>query len=811
MEGNPRQSPHRWRLSLILPAYNEEAVIAQAIAEAERDLSSICIEHEIIVVDDGSEDGTASIVALLASKHPRLRLLRHSVNRGYGAALRTGFEAAKFDRVAFTDADCQFHLVDLAELLVLTQEYDIAAGYRIERKDPWRRKFLSWGYNLLARALLGTGVRDCDCALKVFRRETAMQLLPEASGFFVNTEMLARAKQAGFSVVEHGVRHRPRQKGKSKVSLSEVPHTLAALLPFWWTKIVFCDIPRSTADHRALDAGWPEMLGHLAMLVIAAGVLFFGRLNSPLQEPEESRYADIPRQMLASGHYAAPKLNNQSYYDKPPLLYWLCMASYGLFGVHDWSARLASAGSGFLTVFVVYFWSARALGTKAAFWSAMMLCLSGRFLFLSRLLTLNSLLSLLTTVAVASAFFALSARTRRRHWVLLCGIACGLGLLTKGPVILALVLPPVLLFTFLDGRIKGVRAGDCAIFFATTLGVAAPWYLWTMWNEPDFAKYFFWKHNLVRYVAPFDHAKPSWFYLQDCLLGMLPWSILLPWLLLSCGCRTQGKAPPLPPAAGYALLAFVWTFLFFSAAGSKRSGYILPAMPLLAFALGAYLELLLDAPAWPTRIGHFVAFGKLPIILSLFILAGGMAGAVVACDQGLLRVRTALILTGAASAASLVIVILGRKLRPMNAWKVCGFSAFVVLLGAVELVLPGYSRRFSMREQVSPLRIAASDPEVKVLCFPRSWDSVSFYLRRKDIVTFTVGDGVELSSFLRRHPHSLAFVKAGRALELFSQRLPAWVEFLPQGRQGNVVAGWVRPRHEVPTGLLVGRRAANSR
>src|SRR5205823_10330233 len=142
-----------------------------------------------------------------AAARPRVRLLSHPHNRGYGAALRTGFEAARLDRVAFTDADCQFHLDDLAALLALTARVPLAVGYRVNRQDPWRRRFYSWGYNVLVRWLVGTRVRDCDCALKVFRREALANLLPESRGFFVNTEMLTRARQLGYEVAEVPVRH----------------------------------------------------------------------------------------------------------------------------------------------------------------------------------------------------------------------------------------------------------------------------------------------------------------------------------------------------------------------------------------------------------------------------------------------------------------------------------------------------------------------------------------------------------------------------------------------------------------------------
>jgi dolichol-phosphate mannosyltransferase len=225
-------------LSLVLPAYNEAAVIGRAVAEAEAALAQLFEDYEVLVVDDGSTDGTALLVSDILPRAPHTRLVRHAANRGYGAALRTGFEAARSPLVAFTDADCQFDLFDLGRMVKLAARYPVVAGYRADRKDPWRRRFLSRGYNLLARALCGTGVRDVDCALKVFRREVLADLLPDSRGFFVNTEMLTRARLLGYSVTEVPVTHRPRLGGESKVSLREVPRTFRTLVGFWWKEVV---------------------------------------------------------------------------------------------------------------------------------------------------------------------------------------------------------------------------------------------------------------------------------------------------------------------------------------------------------------------------------------------------------------------------------------------------------------------------------------------------------------------------------------------------------------------------------------------
>ena len=158
---------------------------------------------------------------------------------GYGAALRAGFQAARFELVAFTDADCQFELSDLGYMLPLAEQFDIVSGYRIDRKDPVKRRFFSWGYNTLVQLLMGSRIRDIDLRLKIYHRDSLQQILPEANNFFANTEMLSKARSQDLSVVDVGVRHRPRAAGESKVSLWDIPETLKSLLPFWWTRVLF--------------------------------------------------------------------------------------------------------------------------------------------------------------------------------------------------------------------------------------------------------------------------------------------------------------------------------------------------------------------------------------------------------------------------------------------------------------------------------------------------------------------------------------------------------------------------------------------
>jgi dolichol-phosphate mannosyltransferase len=222
-------------LSVVIPAFNEVAVIRPVVEEAVRKLAEITPTFEVIVVDDGSADGTGGSVP--RSNH--VRLVTHTRNRGYADALRSGFAAARYDLVAFTDADGQFDLADLRKLIPMALRNGLAVGYRAHRQDPWLRKVYSRGYNLLARTLCGTRARDCDCALKVFRLDVLHAIWPRSKGYFINTEMLTRARQLGYPVVEFPVTHRPRRGGVSKVSVREIPRVFRTLITFWWRHVVF--------------------------------------------------------------------------------------------------------------------------------------------------------------------------------------------------------------------------------------------------------------------------------------------------------------------------------------------------------------------------------------------------------------------------------------------------------------------------------------------------------------------------------------------------------------------------------------------
>lgn len=223
------------KLSLVLPAHNEVANLEPVVRRALEVLPELAPAFEVIVVDDGSRDGTAELADRLAAEHPAVRVVHHPVNRGYGAALTSGFQAATGDYIMFMDADQQFDPADLAHLVPFLPDADVVAGYRIQRRDPWIRLLYARIFNLCMRALFGLPVRDIDCAFKVYRAELLKALTLTTSGALINTELLVKARMAGARVVEVGVRHYPRLTGESSGgSLKVILRAMRETIALWW-------------------------------------------------------------------------------------------------------------------------------------------------------------------------------------------------------------------------------------------------------------------------------------------------------------------------------------------------------------------------------------------------------------------------------------------------------------------------------------------------------------------------------------------------------------------------------------------------
>jgi glycosyltransferase involved in cell wall biosynthesis len=201
-------------LTVVLPCFNEAPNVARAIHEARWAAVWSADRYQIVVVDDGSTDGTAEIATEVARDVAHVNVVRHGRNRGYGAALQTGLRAARMPWVLLTDADLQFDLSQLERFVPLTEEADYVLGWRIDRKDPPHRRVNAAAWNWLVRHAFDLDVRDVDCAFKLIRREVVEDIALTSSGAMISTELLVRAERNGARVRELGVEHRPRVAGE---------------------------------------------------------------------------------------------------------------------------------------------------------------------------------------------------------------------------------------------------------------------------------------------------------------------------------------------------------------------------------------------------------------------------------------------------------------------------------------------------------------------------------------------------------------------------------------------------------------------
>ena len=202
-------------LSVFFPCYNEEGTVESLTLNAVEVASQITADFEVIIVNDGSADRTAEIIDSLAERIEQVKAVHHEVNKGYGAALQSGFRAATKELVFYTDGDGQFDIEELPKLMELIDECDIVSGYRINRQEGMLRKLNAFCWGTLVCILFNMRVRDIDCAFKLYKREIFDNIEMHSTGALIDSEILARSIKKGYVIKQIGVRHYPRVTGTS--------------------------------------------------------------------------------------------------------------------------------------------------------------------------------------------------------------------------------------------------------------------------------------------------------------------------------------------------------------------------------------------------------------------------------------------------------------------------------------------------------------------------------------------------------------------------------------------------------------------
>jgi 4-amino-4-deoxy-L-arabinose transferase-like glycosyltransferase len=573
------------------------------------------------------------------------------------------------------------------------------------------------------------------------------------------------------------------------LSWRDVPWTLTTRLRRWWSRQVFS----APEPNEPLGARfWTAM----AFLTLLAGLLLLPDLGYALIEPDEGRYAEIGREMLLSGDWIVPTLNQKSYLDKPPLVYWLLAGSYAVFGVTSWAARLVPALATLATVILTFLFARRVLGERAAFLAALVLALTPGFMQCGRFLFLDNVLTLWVAAALFTGQAALRGHRLSRPWWFMSAVCCGLGILTKGPVALVLVVPPLAGFAWL-----GRQGGDSPpslglrawiVYAAVALGLAAPWYVAVVWRRPDFAYFFFIKQHLARFFGKDYHEQPFWYYVPVVFVGFLPWSLLLVPCIRFLFSRSPSLASLRPQGLGLYLLWALWVVLFFSLSRGKLPPYLLPAVPAAAVLVGCFLDRALfetGSEAFFQRARGLLAW------LSICVLAGtGIGLCVAAWPLHLLSPVEALILAGLALAGFVTLLVFGRRLSPQEAWLCCGVLSAVLMAGVAFGLVPAWSGRRSPLASPEAAALLASDRDLCVACFGGEWGSVPFYAQsRATVPAFVEVTPDDLHAFLLAHRRILFVIRHHEDRAVFQHLVPSDMHTVTISDAGEAVAVLVEP------------------
>jgi len=540
------------------------------------------------------------------------------------------------------------------------------------------------------------------------------------------------------------------------------------------------------------------------LLLLAFTAVWFSNLEyRKLVNPDEGRYAEIPREMVASGDWTTPRLNDIKYFEKPALQYWATAAAYTLFGEHQWTARLWSALTGFLGVFMVFFTGRRLFGPAAGWYAAMVLSSSLLWVLIGHVNTLDMGVSFFLAAAVCAFVLAqhdsTDARARGR-WMLAAWCAVALAVLSKG--LIGLVLPGAALVLYVlaerDWRLAGrlrLAAGG-ALLLALTL----PWFIAVSRANPEFFHFFFIHEHFERFLTK-QHGRyqPPYYFIPVLLAGMLPWTIAL----IDALARAWKRDPQQRfQTQRFLLLWAAVVFVFFSVSDSKLVSYILPIFPALALLMGVRLtQTSARALAWQTLPAALAGFALLALLPNIGRYASREVPVEMFRDYADWLIAAGLLqLAGAAACAWL-------------AWRGKIHAALAVLAGTglvfAQLALSGHE---SLSKANSAYYIAQKiKPELKPGMPFYSVDtydqSLQFYLRRP---TTMVSYKDELGFGIAQEPEKFipsvalfeqAWTAGGDALALMSPR--TYETLRAQGLSMRLVARDTRR-------IIVARRPAAS-
>lgn len=487
---------------------------------------------------------------------------------------------------------------------------------------------------------------------------------------------------------------------------------------------------------------WP--FAFIAVLAASAPAFFFGLGRLGFLGPDEPRYAEVAREMFASGDYISTRLCGCLWFEKPVLLYWMSAGGYHLFGVNEFAARLPSAIAAVSAVALLYA-ALRRLGLpRLALAASVVLATSGIFVAYARVATPDMLLTAAMTAALVTAllFTRATGRVRSIYWGLSC-MGMGLGMLAKGLVGIVLVLAILAVYFVVSGQLRSVRLRDWLVGIAVFLAVAGTWYVpVTIRHGWAFIDEFFVRHHFERYTTnEFGHTQPVYFFLLVALAGTVPWMFFM----IPAFTRLLSLKPRDNIRDSVMTLAWVWVavpLVFFSVSESKLPGYILPIFPALAIIIGAEIErvwmgdrnrasmlaLWVTAAALVGMGATFIVYlRREPVVLSGWqsVFAALPLGMALVSAMALAAHKPRALIAGAAGVVLVLVLASVVLLFPTLRDEV---SLKSLSLEAAAALRPGEKIGFYLKKEFAPVFYA----DGRVLCEPRR--GTTFYALHQDMV-----------------------------------------------------------------------------
>jgi 4-amino-4-deoxy-L-arabinose transferase-like glycosyltransferase len=496
-------------------------------------------------------------------------------------------------------------------------------------------------------------------------------------------------------------------------------------------------LPHNPARRKAL---------FLLIIIVASYLFFFYHLGSySLKEPDEGRYAEIPREMVETGDYVVPHLNYVRYFEKPPLFYWMTALSYRVFGINEWSFRIPNAVAALLGVVVTYLFAARWFGGKTALISALILMSSFGYFAMAHIVTIDMLFAVLLFISLLC--FYEFYRSGKPLFLYLFFTALALAILAKGPVAAILLGTNILLFLFTEKRLsflKEMVSVKGLLLFST---IAAPWFILISIQEKEFFQFFFIDQHLLRFLTTkHKRSGPLYYFLPVLVGGLFPWSVFLPRAVIQLWRVKELK------------LFFIWSavvFVFFSVSGSKLPAYILPVFPAVSLILGSLFE-----TGWRQRVQknrEIVIYGLFFACLALAgaLCAGGLFGGYLKAIPDIVSIsrdiRGLLIFISLVSVI-IVVFLLFKQMRTYSAlfFMLCAFS-FCVVIGLMfhARVIDGFN---TAKGPAQVINLAKKETSL-VVNYGSFDETVPFYIRGRTYLASHTGE-LEMGS---KYPEAQGF------------------------------------------------------